>query len=49
MITTLLEKYPHPSARPPFTLDEFKFFQDLMPDELKLEKARRRLLAVSLS
>jgi hypothetical protein len=39
MITTLLNKYPHPLAKPPFTLDEFKFFQDLIPDELKLEKA----------
>jgi hypothetical protein len=49
MITLLLDKYPHPSANPPLTHDEFKFFQELVPDEGKLEKARRRLLNVSLS
>jgi hypothetical protein len=49
MITLLLDKYPHPSSNPPLTHDEFKFFQELVPDEGKLKKARRRLLNVSLS
>jgi hypothetical protein len=48
MIEILLTKYPHPTASQRPIPSEYTFVKELVPGVKDLEKARRKLLAVSL-